>query len=110
MLRIESAYGHPYLDLSEALVEYPEIVFELNLKYGSADITLPRGASADTQRRPLRVGQRPVPGRGRPHPGPAAPAGERQARLRQTPHPLRRGPQGPLVRPYLHPVRVWLTR
>ncbi|WP_061290360.1 DUF1707 SHOCT-like domain-containing protein [Herbidospora cretacea] len=48
VLRIESAYGHPYLDLSEALVEYPEIVFELHLKYGSADITLPRGASADT--------------------------------------------------------------
>ncbi|WP_066359967.1 DUF1707 SHOCT-like domain-containing protein [Herbidospora mongoliensis] len=47
VLRIDSVYGHPYLDLSEAVVEYPEIVFDLKLKYGSATITLPPGASAD---------------------------------------------------------------
>ncbi|GAB1819738.1 DUF1707 SHOCT-like domain-containing protein [Herbidospora sp. RD11066] len=48
VLRVESVYGHPYLDLSEAMIEYPEIVIELHLKYGSASITLPPGMSADT--------------------------------------------------------------
>ncbi|GAA4557053.1 DUF1707 domain-containing protein [Planotetraspora kaengkrachanensis] len=47
VLRIKSVYGGPRLDLSEAVIEYPEITLDLNLMYGSARIILPQGASAD---------------------------------------------------------------
>nr|WP_062341692.1 DUF1707 domain-containing protein [Herbidospora sakaeratensis] len=48
VLRIESVYGNPHLDLSEAVIEHAEVTFDLHLKYGSAEILLPPGATADT--------------------------------------------------------------
>ncbi|WP_214108620.1 DUF1707 SHOCT-like domain-containing protein [Acrocarpospora catenulata] len=48
VLRVESEYGSPRLDLSEAVIDYPEVTLDLDLQFGSAHITLPQGASADT--------------------------------------------------------------
>ncbi|MGC5012053.1 DUF1707 SHOCT-like domain-containing protein [Streptosporangium sp. DT93] len=47
VLRIESEFGDPRLDLTEAEIDHLEITLDLHLTYGSARITLPPGASAD---------------------------------------------------------------
>jgi hypothetical protein len=46
-LRIESTYGGAVLDLTQAVIEHPEIEIELQLQYGSATIVLPPGATVD---------------------------------------------------------------
>ncbi|MEV0199797.1 DUF1707 domain-containing protein [Nonomuraea sp. NPDC050691] len=48
LLRVDSEYGKVRLDLSQALIRYPETDIELRLVYGSAAIVLPPGASANT--------------------------------------------------------------
>lgn len=48
VLRLESEFADPRLDLTEAEIDYPEIILDLHLSFGSARITLPQGASADT--------------------------------------------------------------
>ncbi|MFD1935734.1 MULTISPECIES: DUF1707 domain-containing protein [Nonomuraea] len=47
-LKIVSKYGNAGLDLSEASVEHPVVDIEFDLKYGSAKIVLPEGATANT--------------------------------------------------------------
>ncbi len=68
LLRVESEYGGVKLDLSQALVRYPEIDIELRLPYGSATIILPPGATANVDG--VRTGWGSVtcalPGRARP--------------------------------------------
>ncbi len=68
LLRVESEYGGVRLDLSQALVRYPEIDIELRLPYGSATIVLPSGATANVDG--VRTGWGSVacalPGRARP--------------------------------------------
>ncbi|MEU7892769.1 DUF1707 domain-containing protein [Nonomuraea sp. NPDC049152] len=46
-LRIVSKYGNASLDLSEASVDHPVVDIEFDLKYGSAKIVLPEGATAN---------------------------------------------------------------
>lgn len=46
-LRVVSKYGSAELDLSEASIAHPVIEVEFDLKYGSATLVLPPGASAD---------------------------------------------------------------
>ncbi|MER5645808.1 DUF1707 domain-containing protein [Streptosporangium sp. NPDC002524] len=68
LLRVESEYGGVRLDLSEAVVRYPEIDIEIRLPYGSATIILPPGATANVDG--VRIGWGsvtcPLPGRARP--------------------------------------------
>jgi hypothetical protein len=72
VLRIDSEYGGVRLDLSQAVIDHPEIDIELRLAYGSATIILPPGASANADgartewgRVTCTASQRPRPGR--PH-------------------------------------------
>lgn len=46
-LRVVSKYGGAELDLSEARLTHPIVEIEFDLKYGSATLVLPPGASAD---------------------------------------------------------------
>lgn len=68
VLRIESKYGGVVLDLSQAVVDYPEIEIELRLQYGSATIVLPSGATANADGARTEWGAVvcKVPGRARP--------------------------------------------
>ncbi|MDR8409725.1 DUF1707 domain-containing protein [Nonomuraea sp. 3-1Str] len=67
-LRIESEYGGVSLDLSQAVIEHPELDIDLRLQYGSATILLPAGATADIDGVELEWGEAVtrVPGRRRP--------------------------------------------
>lgn len=68
-LRIESVYGRVRLDLSRAVIEYPEIDIELQLTYGSAGIVLPPGATADVDEVVTEWGGVTCEVPGRAHPG-----------------------------------------
>ncbi|MGI5274068.1 DUF1707 SHOCT-like domain-containing protein [Nonomuraea sp. CA-218870] len=46
-IRVASKHGGVHLDFSEAVVPHQVVEVELDLKYGSAKIILPPGASAD---------------------------------------------------------------
>jgi hypothetical protein len=46
-LKVESAMGRVYLDLSQAIIEHPVIDIELHLGTGRARITVPRDAIVD---------------------------------------------------------------
>ncbi|MEV1067083.1 DUF1707 domain-containing protein [Streptomyces sp. NPDC050263] len=46
-LKVESAYGRVYLDLSRAVIEHPVVDIELQLGTGRARITVPRDAIVD---------------------------------------------------------------
>jgi hypothetical protein len=46
-LKVESAMGRVYLDLSQAIIEHPVIDIELQLGTGRARITVPRDAIVD---------------------------------------------------------------
>lgn len=48
-LRVESAYGRVYLDLSQAVFEHPVVDIELRLDHGGARITVPRDAIVDVE-------------------------------------------------------------
>ncbi|GAA3416066.1 DUF1707 SHOCT-like domain-containing protein [Streptosporangium vulgare] len=69
LLRVESEYGRVRLDLSRALVRYPEIDIELRLAYGSATIVLPPGATANTDGVRIGWGSVTCGAPGRPRPG-----------------------------------------
>ncbi|GII34332.1 DUF1707 SHOCT-like domain-containing protein [Planotetraspora mira] len=47
LLRVASTHGGVRLDLSEGVIDHPEIQIELHITYGSATIVLPPGATAD---------------------------------------------------------------
>ncbi|MFG3116602.1 DUF1707 domain-containing protein [Streptomyces sp. NPDC048197] len=49
VLKVESAYGRVYLDLSRAIIEHPEVDIELHLGSGRANITVPRDAIVDVE-------------------------------------------------------------
>ncbi|MEU7451699.1 DUF1707 SHOCT-like domain-containing protein [Streptosporangium roseum] len=68
VLRIESKYGGVVLDLSRTVIDYPEIEIELQLRYGSATIVLPSGATANADGAQTEWGEVicTVPGRARP--------------------------------------------
>ncbi|MFI7054585.1 DUF1707 domain-containing protein [Streptosporangium canum] len=68
VLRIDSKYGGVLLDLSQTVVDYPEIEIELQLQYGSATIVLPSGATANADGARTKWGDVTckVPGRARP--------------------------------------------
>ncbi|WP_231618940.1 DUF1707 SHOCT-like domain-containing protein [Nonomuraea sp. SBT364] len=68
-LRVVSKHGGAHLDFSEAVVAHPVIEVELDLKYGSAKIVLPPGASANVDGFRATYGSTStadVPGRRRP--------------------------------------------
>jgi hypothetical protein len=46
-VRIEAEYGKVRLDFSRAVFEAPVVDIELQLRFGSAKVTVPRGASVD---------------------------------------------------------------
>jgi ribosome-binding ATPase YchF (GTP1/OBG family) len=46
-LKVESAFGRVYLDLSRAIIEHPVVDIELQLGTGRAKITVPRDAIVD---------------------------------------------------------------
>ncbi|MGW8886371.1 DUF1707 SHOCT-like domain-containing protein [Streptomyces sp. NPDC055749] len=48
-LKVESAFGKVYLDLSRAVFEHPEVDIELQLGTGKAKITVPRDAIVDVK-------------------------------------------------------------
>jgi hypothetical protein len=71
-LRIDSTYGGVELDLSTALVGFPEIEIDLRLDYGSATVVVPDGATVNVDGVRTEWGRVicKVPGRagaGRPH-------------------------------------------
>ncbi|WP_327700809.1 DUF1707 domain-containing protein [Streptomyces decoyicus] len=49
MLKVESAFGRVYLDLSRAVIEHPVVDIELQLGTGKAEITVPRDAVVDVE-------------------------------------------------------------
>ncbi|MER7694780.1 DUF1707 domain-containing protein [Streptomyces sp. NPDC097610] len=49
MLKVESAFGRVYLDLSRAVFEHPVVDIELQLGTGNAKITVPRDATVDVE-------------------------------------------------------------
>lgn len=49
ILRVESAFGRVYLDLSRAVIEHPVVDIELQLGTGRAKITVPRDAIVDVE-------------------------------------------------------------
>ncbi|MFI6339585.1 DUF1707 domain-containing protein [Streptomyces sp. NPDC050535] len=53
-LKVASAFGRVYLDLSRAVIEYPVVDIELRLGTGRAKITVPRDAIVDVE--DLRTG------------------------------------------------------
>ncbi|MEV0345019.1 DUF1707 domain-containing protein [Nonomuraea sp. NPDC050680] len=69
VLRIESEYGGVHLDLSGAVIQYPEIGIELQLAYGSATIVLPAGATANVDQTRTEWGRVICKAPGRPRPG-----------------------------------------
>jgi hypothetical protein len=46
-LKVESAFGRVYLDLSQAVLDHPVVDIELQLGTGKAQITVPRDAVVD---------------------------------------------------------------
>ena len=46
-MKVESKYGAVNLDLSRAIIEYPVVDIELQLRFGAAKITLPADAVVD---------------------------------------------------------------
>ncbi|GAA4585936.1 DUF1707 domain-containing protein [Planotetraspora phitsanulokensis] len=68
LLRVDSTYGGVKLDLSEAVIEHPEIEIQLHVRHGSATILLPPGATADANEALSEWGSVTckVPGRRRP--------------------------------------------
>ncbi|WP_433380997.1 DUF1707 SHOCT-like domain-containing protein [Streptosporangium sp. CA-115845] len=48
-LKVESALGRVYLDLSRAVIEHPVVDIELQLGTGRAKITVPRDAIVDVE-------------------------------------------------------------
>ncbi|MEV1243708.1 DUF1707 domain-containing protein [Nonomuraea sp. NPDC050022] len=69
VLRVESEYGGVHLDLSEAVIDHPEIGIELRLAYGSALIILPAGATANVDQARTEWGRVICKAPGRPRPG-----------------------------------------
>ncbi|YCK35099.1 DUF1707 SHOCT-like domain-containing protein [Actinomadura sp. ATCC 39365] len=68
-LRISSQYGGVDLDLSQAVIPHPVVDLELDLRYGSARITVPEGAAVNVDAFRTDWGQTvvgDVPGRQRP--------------------------------------------
>ncbi|WP_336206274.1 DUF1707 SHOCT-like domain-containing protein [Nonomuraea sp. LPB2021202275-12-8] len=68
-LRIATKHGGAHLDLSEAIILHPVVEIELALKYGSAKIVLPPGATANIDAFRATYGTAStadVPGRPRP--------------------------------------------
>lgn len=49
ILKVESAFGRVYLDLSRAVFEHPVVDIELQLGTGNAKITVPRDAIVDVE-------------------------------------------------------------
>ena len=47
VVKVESEYGGVNLDLSRAIIEYPVVDIELQLRFGAAKITLPADAVVD---------------------------------------------------------------
>jgi hypothetical protein len=47
VVKVESEYGGVSLDLSRAIIEYPVVDIELQLRFGAAKITLPADAVVD---------------------------------------------------------------
>lgn len=68
-LRVVSKYGSVELDLSDAVVTHQVVDIELELKYGSARIVLPHGASANVDRFVNESGTTTSHVPGRPQPG-----------------------------------------
>ncbi|GAA1281460.1 hypothetical protein Psi02_37260 [Planotetraspora silvatica] len=68
LLRVASTHGGVRLDLSEGVIDHPEIQIELHVTYGSATIILPRGATAEADEAFAEWGTVTckVPGRRRP--------------------------------------------
>lgn len=68
-LRIVSKYGNAVLDLSRASVAHPVVDLDFDLKYGSAKVVLPEGATANVDGYQAGWGGEAkvaVPGRPRP--------------------------------------------
>ncbi|WP_246267790.1 DUF1707 SHOCT-like domain-containing protein [Nonomuraea typhae] len=68
-LRVTSKHGSVDLDFSQALVPHPVVDVEIDLKYGSACLTLPPGASANLDGFTSRWGSSGSDVAGRPQPG-----------------------------------------
>lgn len=49
VLKVESAFGRVRLDLSRAVIDYPDVDIELNLGTGNASITVPRDAIVEVE-------------------------------------------------------------
>ncbi|MDF6020820.1 DUF1707 domain-containing protein [Streptomyces sp. JH34] len=72
ILKVASEFGKVHLDLSRAVIEYPEVDIELQLGTGRAKITVPRDAVVDVG--DLHTGWKDVRYRFRP---PSRPGGPR---------------------------------
>ncbi|GAA1018168.1 hypothetical protein Aple_033740 [Acrocarpospora pleiomorpha] len=68
-LRIISGYGGANLDLSQTVIDHPEIEIDLQLAYGSATIILPSGATANADAVVTNWGNTTCKVPGRPTPG-----------------------------------------
>lgn len=71
MLKVESAFGKVYLDLSQAVFEHPVVDIELQLGTGKARITVPRDAIVDAEA--LHTGWKDSRYRSRRRSGPGGP-------------------------------------
>ena len=70
-LKVVSAFGRVKLDLSQAIIEYPQVDIELQVAHGRAKIILPRNAIVDfdslhTEWKDTRYKPSPTPGSGGP--------------------------------------------
>ncbi|WP_327106196.1 DUF1707 SHOCT-like domain-containing protein [Nonomuraea glycinis] len=68
-LRIVTKHGGAHLDFTEAVVLHPVVEIELELKYGSAKIVLPEGATANVDGFRTTYGSASSTVAGRPRPG-----------------------------------------
>jgi hypothetical protein len=68
-LRIVAKHGGVHLDFTEAIVLHPVVEIEFELKYGSAKIVLPEGATANVDAFRTTYGSTSSTVPGRPRPG-----------------------------------------
>ena len=68
-VRIVTKHGGAHLDFTEAIVLHPVVEIELELKYGSAKIVLPEGATANVDGFRTACGSASSTVAGRPRPG-----------------------------------------
>jgi hypothetical protein len=68
-LRIVAKHGGAHLDFTEAVIPHPVVEVELDLKYGSAKIVLPEGATANIDGFRTTYGTASSAVAGRPRPG-----------------------------------------